>query len=640
MGFDTMGDGEPDRDGRPQQGEHTDSRSRESVTSRRAVLNALGVSTAVAVGAGTVQGVTAEPTAAGSETAGPTPPTNLEASPPPAGEGIELSWDGVDEPCRDSLSHYVITRTGDAVETVPAGVTRARVDASASDGQTVYGVSAVDEYGLESEAATVEATAAATTPDARVSLVPGTDMLDVDEIDVGDSVPAELVLRPRAGETVDLEGFSADVWASTPCAVAFTSMGYGDGFTSVEPPAYSSDNDGVVLTAGGFTGEVDDEVVLATILVEGRGVAATELYVENLEVTADGGESIDAANDWTTLPVEAPAEEVPDAPSNLEIRQGISTRADVFWDGVDDPCDPSLSHYSITIDGVEAKTVPIGTESATIRLQADTFTVGVETVDGDGRTSVAATDTFGGLAVADPGTLLRVELPRERIEPGETIEAPIVLSELIGTIPPHFGFEIDVSVSAPCAATITDASYPRAYPIPDDLDLPEDPLEYPELLPYDDDPYVVEPTPPAVADDGSSVTLAVDLFSRGLETADLVIATVELTGQADGHTEIETSVRALDADAPMNVLPRWETLEVDDSPTPPPIGDNENPPQDLDGDGRYRDVNGNGRLDFDDVVTFYQHIDEPAVTAYPDAYDFDGSGELSFKDVIALVERV
>lgn len=83
---------------------------------------------------------------------------------------------------------------------------------------------------------------------------------------------------------------------------------------------------------------------------------------------------------------------------------------------------------------------------------------------------------------------------------------------------------------------------------------------------------------------------------------------------------------------------RWLFEPVDGEHGPPPIGDSENPPKDLNGDGMYRDVDGTGSLGSTDVVTFFEHFEDPAVTGNPEAFDFDGNGALSITDVIELFD--
>ncbi len=67
-----------------------------------------------------------------------------------------------------------------------------------------------------------------------------------------------------------------------------------------------------------------------------------------------------------------------------------------------------------------------------------------------------------------------------------------------------------------------------------------------------------------------------------------------------------------------------------------------NLPRDLTGDGLYQDVNGNGRLDFDDVVTYYQNMDwmrdNAGVGISP--FDYNGNGRIDFDDVVTLYQTL
>ncbi len=61
-------------------------------------------------------------------------------------------------------------------------------------------------------------------------------------------------------------------------------------------------------------------------------------------------------------------------------------------------------------------------------------------------------------------------------------------------------------------------------------------------------------------------------------------------------------------------------------------------PRDVNDDGRYMDLNGNGEIDFDDVVTYFGHMDDPAMTDNAAAYDYNGNGEVDFADLVTLFE--
>jgi PKD repeat protein len=65
-------------------------------------------------------------------------------------------------------------------------------------------------------------------------------------------------------------------------------------------------------------------------------------------------------------------------------------------------------------------------------------------------------------------------------------------------------------------------------------------------------------------------------------------------------------------------------------------------PTDPDGDGLYEDINGNGRLDYDDVVIYYDNMqwirDQPDVGIEP--YDYNGNGRIDYDDVVVLYQEL
>lgn len=63
-------------------------------------------------------------------------------------------------------------------------------------------------------------------------------------------------------------------------------------------------------------------------------------------------------------------------------------------------------------------------------------------------------------------------------------------------------------------------------------------------------------------------------------------------------------------------------------------------PQPVDGSELYLDVDGSGSLGSNDVVAFFEHLEEPAVQSNPDYFDFNGSGSVGFEDVTELFRRL
>ncbi len=61
-----------------------------------------------------------------------------------------------------------------------------------------------------------------------------------------------------------------------------------------------------------------------------------------------------------------------------------------------------------------------------------------------------------------------------------------------------------------------------------------------------------------------------------------------------------------------------------------------NPPIDLDGDGLYEDINGNGRLDFADVVTYFNNMARITQNDLVTYFDYNFNGRIDFSDVVKL----
>lgn len=187
-----------------------------------------------------------------------------------------------------------------------------------------------------------------------------------------------------------------------------------------------------------------------------------------------------------------------------------------------------------------------------------------------------------------------------------TVSIPIVLSEAPNGVS---GFDLDVTLSDPAVASISDVQFP-------DFGLAEH-----ELL------------------SGSRARLRAvdseDMLESGATNA--VLATLQVRGLAQGTTEVTVRVLRLDDDSgsPMEVEYKAGSLRVV-SPTCPTLPGATSPSRDMDGDARCEDINGNGRLDFDDVVDFFDALESPAVTGNAARFDFNGNGRADMADVVEL----
>jgi transglutaminase-like putative cysteine protease len=121
---------------------------------------------------------------------------------------------------------------------------------------------------------------------------------------------------------------------------------------------------------------------------------------------------------------------------------------------------------------------------------------------------------------------------------------------------------------------------------------------------------------------------------------EIVLAEVVLKAKAEGRMLIYLNISRMDDDEGEGMLTATKPGVLEVSGGPPPVEPNLPPPRDLDGDGLYEDVNGNGRLDFDDVVKFFKHFDDPVISQYPGFYDFNRNGRLDYDDIVELFRRV
>jgi len=63
-------------------------------------------------------------------------------------------------------------------------------------------------------------------------------------------------------------------------------------------------------------------------------------------------------------------------------------------------------------------------------------------------------------------------------------------------------------------------------------------------------------------------------------------------------------------------------------------------PKDPDCDGIYEDLNGNGRLDFADVVLYFNQMTWIAANEPVCAFDLNGNDRIDFADIVALFNEI
>ena len=122
---------------------------------------------------------------------------------------------------------------------------------------------------------------------------------------------------------------------------------------------------------------------------------------------------------------------------------------------------------------------------------------------------------------------------------------------------------------------------------------------------------------------------------------DVNLGTLMLRGDNKGTSNILITVTKMDDDNGYPINPNTIPGVVEVPPPCSPFPSCTNPPTDSDGDGLCEDINGNGRLDFNDVVVFFNNLEwaeRQPIECW--CYDFNGNGRIDFDDVKKLFDKI
>ncbi|WP_173862769.1 alkaline phosphatase PhoX [Salinigranum rubrum] len=209
------------------------------------------------------------------------------------------------------------------------------------------------------------------------------------------------------------------------------------------------------------------------------------------------------------------------------------------------------------------------------------------------------------LYVYQPNT--QVYVSSVAVGQGESVQADVMAKHVPDGIA---GGEFTVEVADPSVVEITSASYPDAVGL--------------------------SASPTIEAGATATFKFADTNMAMQPEGTEFKLATVTLSGMGAGSTDIDTSA-SLDDDNgnAIDVEPRSGVAMTG----PASIGAGGAAPQDPDGDGLYEDVNGNGRVDYDDVVTLFNNLENSNVKSNARAFDFNGNEQLDYADLVTLYEE-
>jgi len=335
-------------------------------------------------------------------------------------------------------------------------------------------------------------------------------------------------------------------------------------------------------------------------VLEGPYPATTHVYVQpgeyDVKLTVSKANATDAI---TTRRVRA----LPASPSSVDFTADTTAGYTPFEVRFTDTStrDPTNWHWDFGDGAISTGKNPAHTYTA-----PGTYTVSLEALNGD-----------GGWKETKPSYVRVAERPRILLEPGPvsvTDRGQTPFRVLLDAAPFGLsGYRVTLSLKDGSRATFTGS------------------VVFPSGL---------RPIDPA-DDLGRTATITfkaadVDHIIESGATR-ISLGTVAIMGERVGSTELKATVDLVSDDDGRSPVLEPMTVPVEVMPgLRLPTGET---PFIFDRDGLYEDVNGNGRLDFNDVVVFFDNLAWCGANA-PSGFDFSGNGRVDFSDVVGLFNRL
>jgi PKD repeat protein len=172
------------------------------------------------------------------------------------------------------------------------------------------------------------------------------------------------------------------------------------------------------------------------------------------------------------------------------------------------------------------------------------------------------------------------------------------------------GYNVTISISDSTIAEINAVSFPSWAQLPKNSTLPS-----------------------------SSVWIKAADLNKQINPGDtnVLLGTITVKGKQAGTSDINIVSTAIDNDNGSIVNPVVNKGMISVTPMKP-YPPYTVPPTDPNHDGLYEDINGNGRLDFDDVVAYYDYMDWIPGNEPVALFDYNKNGLIDFDDVVKLYD--
>jgi len=235
---------------------------------------------------------------------------------------------------------------------------------------------------------------------------------------------------------------------------------------------------------------------------------------------------------------------------------------------------------------------------------AGTYSVSLTVTNAGGSDSETKTG-YIMVTMAPTGNTLRIDPATSSVVIGQTRTVEVVLDEATQGIA---GYNITVALDDGAKAEIVGISFPSWASVNQQGSVP-----------------------------GDTVWIKALDLNKQVESGatEVVLATITIRGDELGTTAITAMATVMDDDDGTDIDPAAAesslsvTRQVPQLPGYPA-------PTDPNSDGMYEDLNGNGRVDFNDVVLFFNNLEWISVQDGFGYFDFNRNGRIDFDDVVRL----
>jgi PKD repeat protein len=193
-----------------------------------------------------------------------------------------------------------------------------------------------------------------------------------------------------------------------------------------------------------------------------------------------------------------------------------------------------------------------------------------------------------------------------KVVEGSTATTDLVIDEVPTGLS---GFNITMTIAHPALAQVTALSYPSWVTVHQDSGINADTLWI----------------------KGADLTLQVESGASSVR-----LGTLTIRGDQTGQTSLDIAVTRLDDDAGTPISCSVVPGQIRVVPLVLALPGQTALPTDPDGDDIYEDMNGNGRIDFNDVVLFFNHMEWIEDSEPVQYFDFNGNTRIDFDDVVDL----